>query len=405
MTKKRPAFAQWLSTTNDVTRTFLAASQMPDVINIAGGLPEASLYPVEELAETAARVIREQPADALNYSPIEGLPPLRDALAKRFSNGALSLTHENVLIVSGGMQALDLIGKALLDSGDTVAAQAPAYLGAIDAWKPRSPAYQCFYPDEQFFSASSALHGAQFAYTVPNFSNPTGKLIPKTVRQSLVDAAHESGVWLIEDNPYGTLYFDAEPLPNMLQLSAEATGSQGQYDGPVVYMGTLSKEAVPGLRIGWVIASVEMISTLTTVKQGSDMCCSSVSQLMVVEAIESGLLERLQTPMVELYKTRRDALCAALDKYLADYFEWEVPVGGMFVWAVATHAAIDTDLLLDECLQHGVCVSPSSVFDPTGADKSALRLNFTLNTPDKLYEAVRRLAKATEAVIAMERAS
>lgn len=403
MNKDHPAFAEWLGTTNDVTRTFLAASQMPDVINIAGGLPEQTLYPVEELADFAARVIRRYPADALNYSPIEGLAKLRDALAQRFSRGALQLGRDNVMIISGGMQGLDLIGKALLDIGAVVAAQSPAYLGALDAWKPRSPTYRCFYPDRDTFDADEALRGAQFAYTVPNFSNPTGKLISRSVRQSLVNAAHGTGTWLVEDDPYGALYYDAEPLPTLLQLSADDT--QGDYDGPVVYMGTLSKEAVPGLRIGWVIASADMIRTLTIVKQGSDMCCSGVSQLMVVEAIETGLLERLKVPMIDLYKSRRDALCAAMDQHLSAYFDWDVPVGGMFVWVISKHEALNTDLLLTEALQQGVCVSPSSVFDPLGQDKQALRLNFTLNPPDKLAEGIKRLAKATEMVLAMERAS
>ncbi|MFK7893789.1 MAG: PLP-dependent aminotransferase family protein [Granulosicoccus sp.] len=401
MNTKSPAFASWLGTTNDVTRTFLAASQMPDVINIAGGLPEASLYPVDELATIAAQVIRDNPAEALDYSPIEGLAVLRDALAARFSQSGLDLTRENVLIVSGGMQGLDLMGKAMLDPGDLVAAQAPAYLGALDAWKPRSPAYRCYFPDRSDFDAYSALTGAKFAYSVPNFSNPTGKLISTRVRQALVESAHDTGTWLLEDNPYGKLYYDADPLPDLLQLSAEF--APGPYAGPIVYLGTLSKEAVPGLRIGWVIANAEMIRTLTTVKQGTDMSCSSVSQLILAKAIETGLLERLQRPMIALYKQRRDALCQSMQEHLAGHFEWEIPVGGMFVWAVAKDSSLNTDHLLTEALQHGVCVSPSSAFDPLGEDKQALRINFTLNAPDKLEEGIKRLAKATESLLQMRK--
>ena len=152
-TNKRPAFARWLDDTNDITRLFLAAGQMPDIINIAGGLPEPSVYPAKELADFASKAISEFGNDALNYGPIEGIPALRDQIAQRFSVKELPFTRDNVLITSGGMQGLDLIGKALLDDGALIAAQSPAYLGALDAWRPRRPRYRPFFPDRADFDA------------------------------------------------------------------------------------------------------------------------------------------------------------------------------------------------------------------------------------------------------------
>jgi 2-aminoadipate transaminase len=163
-------------------------------------------------------------------------------------------------------------------------------------------------------------------------------------------------------------------------------------------MGTLSKAIAPGLRIGWVVAAPEMIEALTMAKQGSDMCTSGVTQRIALGALESGLIERTQPAIVSLYRQRRDALCTALAEHLTDWFDWEVPVGGMFVWAVARHPLLDTDRLLSAGLEAGVCVAPSSVFDALGQNRRALRLNFTLNPPDRLAEGVRRLAVALRAM-------
>jgi len=389
----RPAFARWLSTTNDVTRRFLSAGRIPGLINIAGGLPAPELYPAAEVAALARRAIEEHPQETLGYGPIEGLPELRDALAARFTTAELRLGRENVLVTTSGMQGLDLIGKALLEEGGLIAGQFPTYLGALDAWRPRRPAYRNLLLEEPKFDAFAAMAGAQFVYTVPNFSNPSGRLVGLPMRQALVDAAHRSGVWLVEDDPYGALHYDGAPLPRLLDLSARCRPGRS-YDGPILYMGTLSKEIAPGLRIGWVIGAPEMIEALTMAKQGSDMCTSGVTQRIALAALESGLVERLRPAIVDLYRERRDALCAALADHLAEWFEWEVPVGGMFVWAVARDPALDTDRLFQAGLEAGVCVTPSSVFDPAGRNRRALRLNFTLNPPDRLAEGVRRLAAA-----------
>ena len=391
----RPAFARWLGTTNDVTRGFLAVGRIPGLINMAGGLPAPELYPAAELAAIARRVIEQHPRDTLGYGPIEGLPELRDALAARFGAPALRLGRDNILITSSGMQGLDLLGKVLLEEGDVIAAQFPTYLGALDAWRPRRPTYRNTVLETPGFDPVSAMTGARFTYSVPNFSNPTGRLVPLSVRQALVDAAHRTGTWLVEDDPYGTLHYDGSPLPRMIELSVRKQPGQ-TYDGPIVYMGTFSKEIAPGLRIGWVVAAPDMIAALTMAKQGSDMCTSGVTQHIALGALQSGLVERLQPAIVSLYRERRDALCAALAEHLADWFDWEVPVGGMFVWAVARDPALDTDRLLPIAAQAGVCVAPSSVFDSSGQNRCALRLNFTLNPPAALAEGVRRLAAALQ---------
>jgi len=389
----RAPFAQWLGATNDITRTFLAAGQIPDLINLAGGLPEPSTYPVEALAAIARDVVERYPQQVLGYGPVEGLPELRDALATRFSSASLSLDRTNVLVTSAGMQGLDLIGKVLLDSGGLIAGQFPTYLGALDAWRPRSPTFRKLRLDGPGFEPVSALAGAQFAYTVPNFSNPTGKLVGVEMRQALVDAAHHTGTWLVEDDPYGGLHYDGAPAPRMIELSGRRSPG-APYRGPVVYMGTLSKEIAPGLRIGWVVAAPEMIEALSLAKQGADMCTSGLTQRIALAAIEAGLIEQIQPTLIDTYRRRRDALCAAMAEHLGEWFDWDVPTGGMFVWAVARDPALDTDRLLTHALAAGVCFAPSSVFDAASAYKQAIRINFTYNSPERLAQGVRRLAGA-----------
>lgn len=389
----RPAFASWLSQTNDVTQTFLAAGRIPGLINLAGGLPDPSVWPVKALAGHAASAVADHPEETLAYSPIDGLPGLRDAIAKRFSRGDLHLSRDNVMVTTGGMQALDLVGKVLLDPGDAIAAQSPAYLGALDAWMPRGPQYRPMRLEANDLDITSAMRGAKFAYAVPNFSNPSGRLVDLDQRRALVASAGETGTWLVEDDPYGALYYDGAPLPRLLDLSA----SGDPYDGPVIYLGTLSKELAPGLRIGWVIAAPEMIRALTTAKQGSDMFTSGICQRMAQDTLETGLPERILPDILALYGARRDALCAAMAGHLGDLYDWEVPSGGMFVWATARDARLNTDSLMKRGLEHGVCISPSSVFDPEGQDRRSIRLNFTLNPPEKLAEGVRRLAETTRA--------
>ena len=394
---KRPAFAGWLGSTNDITGTFLSAGQIPGLINMAGGLPAPETYPIDELAEIAHEAIRRHPQDALGYGPIAGLPDLRDALARRFTSPALPLARENILVTAGGMSGLDLIGKALLEDGGLIAGQFPTYLGALDAWRPRAPRFRNMTIEAPGFDPTAAFEGAQFAYAVPNFSNPTGRLVDLAARQALVDAAHASGVWLVEDDPYGSLHYDGDFLPHMIELSARLRPGE-PYRGPLVYMGTLSKEIAPGLRIGWVIAAPEMIDALTITKQGSEMCTSGITQRITLGALEAGLIERIQPNIVGIYRQRRDALCAAMAEHLSHWFDWEVPAGGMFVWAVAKDPAFDTDLLLPQAMAAGVCVAPSSVFDATGRNHRAIRINFTLNEPDRLTEGVRRLATAMTAM-------
>lgn len=391
----RPAFAGWLSETNDITARFLAAGGVPGLINLAGGLPEPATFPTEAVAALATEAARAS-GETLAYGPIHGLPALRDAIAARYSTPEMALSRDNVLITTAGMQGLSLVGQVLLEPGQEIACQSPAYLGALDAWRPRRPSWRPIYPESNGFNAAEALSGAQFGYVVPNFSNPTGRLVGFERRRALAEAAEATGTWLVEDDPYGALYYDHEPLPRILSLSGALR--PGPYRGPVVYLGTVSKEVAPGLRIGWAVAAPEMIEALAMAKQGADMCTSPLTQRIVLGALETGLPEAMRPGILALYRRRRDALAAAMAAHLADLFDWEVPVGGMFIWATAKRPDFDTDRLFEAGLAAGVCVTPGRVFDPMGVDRRSIRLNFTLNDEAKLEEGVRRLSKAARSL-------
>lgn len=394
----RPAFAKWLNDTNDVTATFLGAGRIPGLINLGGGLPDNTIWPIAKMADLAAKAVTDHSAESLAYTPVAGMPKLRELIARRYSDEHVTLTADNILITTGGSQALSLIGMVLLEEGDVIACQSPTYLGALDTWRPRRPSFRPMRLDANDLDPAACFAGAKFAYTVPNFSNPTGKLVDTQMRQTLVDAAHSTGTWLIEDDPYGALYYDDKPLPRMLSLSAKDT--PGPYQGPVIYLGTVSKELAPGLRVGWVIAAPEMIEALKAAKQSADMCTSGLCQQIVHDAYATDLADAMLPDILSLYRTRRDVLCTAMHDHVADLFDWDPPSGGMFVWATAKNPNLNTDHLMQVGLDHGVCISPSSVFDPQGRDRRSVRLNFTFNDTGKLATGIERLAAATRAALA-----
>lgn len=390
----RPAFARWLSVSNDITQQFLAIGGRPDFISMAGGLPAAEFYPAQAIGEAAQKALSRWGGTALEYGPVEGFPALRQAIAERMTRQAgRFFGPENVLLTVGAMQALDLIGKVLIDPGDPITVQFPTYVGALDAWRMRAPSYRPL--DWSQAASAEPLRGAKFVYTVPNYSNPTGALVPQAARQALLERVLAAGTWLIEDDPYLPLQYDGDAGPSILELHGRMA-PDGPYDGPVIYLGTLSKSLVPGLRVGWVVAPPEMIQALVIAKQSSDLASSMLTQAIALELLEAGREEQHVPAVVQHYRERRDALCAAARAELGEWFEWETPPGGMFVWMRARDKSIDTDALYQYALQEKVAFVPGSVFDPAGKLTSAMRVNFSRNRPEVLREGVARLAAATK---------
>jgi 2-aminoadipate transaminase len=388
-TPARPAFAGWIRGGNDLTQQFLSLGGRPEIISLAGGLPAAELYPLEAVRAATQRVFDVHGTAALEYGPIEGFPALRALIAARISaQTGGQFSADNVLLTSGSMQGLDLVGKVLIDKGDLIVTQAPTYLGALDAWRAREPVYRAL--DWQA-PAEADLRAAKFVYTVPNYSNPTGVLVAQVERARLLDRVLEAGTWLVEDDPYLSIQFDGPPGASI--LAHYVARNPGPYEGPVLYTGTVSKSLAPGLRVGWVIAAPAMIRTLSLAKQSSDMSSSMLTQAITLELMNAGVDVEHSLVTVEAYRQRRDALCEAAERRLRNWFDWETPVGGMFVWMRAK-GDIDTDVLYRYALEEKVAFVPSSVFDFTGEDRRAMRLNFTRSAPEVLAEGVRRLERA-----------
>ncbi|HYJ19911.1 MAG TPA: PLP-dependent aminotransferase family protein [Burkholderiales bacterium] len=395
MNSSRPPFAGWIRSSNTITQQFLSIGGKPDIVSLAGGLPAAELYPVGAIRDATERALRRWGSRVLEYGPVEGLYALRETIAARTSaeSGGKFLAA-NVMLMTGAMQGLDLVGKTLVDPGDLILAQVPTYLGALDAWRPRQPRYEKFDWNCERPGFDAALAQAKFAYVVPNYSNPTGALVPQPQRLALLDKVRASGTWLLEDDPYHSIHFDGDPGLDILESDAQQF--KGIYDGPVIYLGTLSKSIVPGLRVGWAIAAAGMIEKLALAKQSSDLSSSLFTQAIALELLESGFDYEHSKSINERYRERRDTLCSEAAARIGDWFEWEVPPGGMFVWMRARDPRIDTNELYKVALEEKVAFVPGSVFDPDGKDHSAMRVNFTRSSPEVIAEGVRRLEKAVK---------
>ena len=396
----RPAWARWTLASNDITGQFLAAAGRPGFISLAGGLPAADLYPVEAVRAAADRALTRWGSAALEYGPVEGFPALRAEIAARTSSetgGTFGSDH--VLLTTGAMQALELLGKVLVDAGELIVAQFPTYMGALDAWRPREPRYERLSWDPADPTPEASLREAKLAYAVPNFSNPTGVLVPRGHREALLERVLRAGTWLIDDDPYHVLQLDGPAGPGLLDLDVAGRGSAA-YDGPVVYLGTLSKSIAPGLRVGWAVAEPEMIRMLALTKQSSDLSSSMFAQAVALELLEDRLEERHVPRIVALYRERRDAMVDVVTRELGEWFRFERPSGGMFLWLEARDPGFSTDALYPYALAERVAFVPSSIYDPSGALTTAMRLNFTRNSQDVMTEGVERMARAIRRYLA-----
>lgn len=390
----RPPWARWTGTSNEITGQFLAAAGQPGFISLAGGLPAADLYPVDAVRAAADRALTRWGAAALEYGPVEGFPALRAAIAERMSRmTGGTFRSEHVLLTTGAMQGLDLVSKVLLDPGDTLVAQFPTYLGALDAWRPRTPRYEHLQWDPAHANPDEVLRAAKFVYGVPNYSNPTGVLVPTEQRVALLERVLRTGVWLVEDDPYHVLQLDTPAGPSLLDLDVAGRGD-APYDGPVVYMGTLSKSVAPGFRVGWSVGEPGIIRMLAMAKQSSDLSSSMFAQAVALELLEADIETGHVPVILDLYRNRRDAMYEVVGRELGAWFHGDHPSGGMFLWLEANDPSFDTDALYPYALEERVAFVPSSVFDPSGELRTSMRLNFTRNDPVVMEEGVGRLARA-----------
>ena len=370
---------------SSVIREILKITERPGVISLAGGLPSPDGFPVEAMREATARVLAETPREALQYAASEGHAPLREWVAAQMGRQGLAVDPAQVLITTGSQQGLDLVGKVLIDAGSRVAVEAPTYLGALQAFAPYEPEIVAVDCDEEgpVPEALHAARGARFVYLLPNFQNPSGRCMGEARRAAIALAARELGLPIVEDNPYGDLWFDAPPPAPLASRWAEGT----------VYLGSFSKVLAPGLRLGYVVAPAPLFPKLLHAKQAADLHTPGFNQRIVHEVVKDGFLDRHVPTVRARYKLRRDAMRAALEAHLPAGCRWTVPSGGMFFW-VELPPDVDATALLPRAVELGVAYVPGAAFFATAPRVNTLRLSFVTVGPDEIERGVRMLAQA-----------
>jgi 2-aminoadipate transaminase len=388
-----------LGMSSSVIRELLKLTDDPDIISFAGGLPAPEVFPTEEIAEASRRVLAEQGPRALQYSTTEGHLPLREMLCRHMERYGIRVTPSNVLITSGSQQALDLIGKLLLNSGDRVLTEAPTYLGAIQAWSAYQARYVTVPMDDHGLRVDlldrAIRSGPKFLYLLPNFHNPAGTTLSLERRLEVVELASHYGVPILEDDPYGQLRFEGDHLPPLVDIDSEYHGGTAAglpFRGGVIYLSTLSKTLAPGLRIGWVVAPAEVISKLVQIKQGSDLHTSTFGQMVAYETARGGFLDRHVRRIRAVYGERRAAMLAALERHMPPGVTWTRPQGGLFLWATLP-AGFEAKEVLRTALAAKVAFVPGEAFFPNGGGERSMRLNFSYCTPETIEEGIRRLGE------------
>jgi 2-aminoadipate transaminase len=371
-----------------VIREILKVTERPGIISLAGGLPSPDSFPIDAMREASARVLRDSPREALQYAASEGYGPLREWVAEQMASQGLSVEASQVLITTGSQQGLDLVGKVLIDAGSTVAVESPTYLGALQAFAPYEPEVVTVHCDDDgpLPDGLGIARGARFLYMLPNFQNPSGRCMGEARRAALVEAARAIGLPIVEDNPYGDLWFDAAPPPSLASRWPEGT----------VYLGSFSKVLAPGLRLGYVIAPPAMMPKLLQAKQAADLHTPGFNQRVVHEVIRDGFLRDHVPTIRARYKTQRDAMRAALEVHMPPGCRWNVPSGGMFFW-VELPVGVDATALLPKAVDLGMAYVPGAAFFAADPKPNTLRLSFVTVAPAQIERGVALLAQALAA--------
>lgn len=373
-----------------VIREILKVTERPGIISLAGGLPSPKTFPISEFAEACAEVLHKDGQAALQYAASEGYGPLRETVAEMLP---WNVDPAQVLITTGSQQGLDLIAKVLLDPGSHVLVETPTYLGALQAFSPMEPLPISVASDNEGVVVDDMVaksNDARFVYLLPNFQNPTGRTMTEERRAAVSAAAAKAGLPIVEDNPYGELWFDeAPPLP------LTARNPEG-----CVYLGSFSKVLAPGLRLGFMVAPKSIYPKLLQAKQAADLHTPSFNQRMVSEVMREGFLSRHVPTIRALYKRQRDAMLAALTREMKGLqVEFNKPAGGMFLW-LRLPQGMNSVELLPRAVERGVAFVPGLPFYAGEGDPRTMRLSFVTASVDEIDTAIAALADAVREQLA-----
>jgi 2-aminoadipate transaminase len=378
-------------------RELLKLTEQPDIISFGGGMPAPDVFPYEEFREACDRVLREQGSLALQYGPTEGYKPLREMIVRHTSRYGIDVTPDNVLITSGSQQALDLLGKILINPGDRILVESPTYLGALQAWSAYGAEYVTVPMDDDGMvtdALEEALRsGPKFIYVLPNFQNPTGMTLALERRYKLIELADRYGVPIVEDDPYGQLRYEGDHLPSVVVLDSHYRDTSDRcYRGNVIYLSTFSKTLSPGIRLAWVVAPPEVIRKLVQAKQGADLHTATFNQVVAYEVARGGFLDKHIKLIRKVYGQRRDVMLGAMDAYFPPGVEWTHPHGGLFLWGTLPEDLSAAEVL-KEAIEQKVAFVPGAPFFPTGGGHNTMRINFSNATPEKIQEGIARLGR------------
>src|SRR5579864_8416966 len=393
-----------LGVKSSAIRELLKVTQKPDIISFGGGLPAPDVFPVKRFEEACHKVLSEHGAQALQYGTTEGYQPLREMIAKNLARYRIVASAENVLITSGSQQALDLIGKLLINPGDKVLVEAPTYLGALQAFNVYGAEYVPVPSDADGLRTelleAPLRAGPKFMYVLPNFQNPGGTTLAEGRRHELVLLADKYGIPIIEDDPYGQLRYEGEHLTPLVVLDRENLRRDDGYSiGNVIYLSTFSKTLAPGLRLGWIVAPPEVIAKLVQLKQGADLHTSTFVQIVAHEVARDNFLDEHVKLIRRVYRERRDVMFEALTKYFPPEVTWTRPKGGLFLWVTLPEGA-DAQKLFEAAVRENVAFVPGDCFyAPNGHQEEGrrhMRLNFSAASPEQIREGIRRLSIAVK---------
>ncbi len=375
-------------------REILKVTEQPEIISFAGGLPAPELFPVDNVLRATERVLHESGASALQYSPSEGFAPLREVFAAESRKRGIDCRAEDILIMTGSQQPLDLAGKIFLDASDCVLTESPTYMAAIQAFQTYGARFASVRTDEdglipEELPALIERERPRFLYTIPNFQNPTGVTLTAKRREMVYSIAARYGLIILEDDPYGALRYAGKTIPPIKALDTE---------GIVIYQSTISKTIAPGLRVGWVVASKEIRAKLTIAKQAADLHTSSLDQRIVHRYLTDFDSEGHIEIIRRSYGERFAIMDATLRQTMPPGFTWTHPEGGMFVW-VTCPEGVDTNELMRDALARKVLFVPGQDFFSDAPGLRYMRLNFSNASPEKIREGIGRLAEVCAAAV------
>lgn len=374
-------------------REILKLVQNPEVISLAGGMPDPTTFPTEELNEVVKQILAKNSACALQYSSTEGLTELREFILNWLDEAREKAGLDNIMITSGSQQGLDLVSKVLLNPGDTLIVELPSYLAALNAFRSYGgemagipmddEGMQIDILEETLTKLKNDRKKVKFIYTISNFQNPAGVTMSLARRKKILEVAKKYEVLILEDNPYDKLRFEGEPIPSIYSLDNE---------GYVISLGTFSKILCPGLRLAWILGNKEIIEKLVIMKQATDLCTTVLNQLIAYEYCCQNDIDKNIESNVEIYRRKRNGMLEALDKYFPVEVTWTKPQGGFFVFATLPEY-IDTGEMFKEAIEENVAYVPGGPFFADGKGQNTMRLSFCFPSVEDIDEGIKRLGK------------